>query len=126
MHLDESPVRIVLSSADARFPFFEHWEIVQKSKSDIHIFLIGRGEAKMPIRALEEVIEKARVGGKRMYSRALHKLASIAGISHKLADIMLKDKQDKDYRKYREILPMSMDFQSLLTLAKIMEERNEI
>lgn len=126
LKLEDSPVKLVLSSSDAKFPFFEHWEIVQKSESDIHIILVGKGEVKMPIRILEEVIQKARISDNRLYSRALHNLAEIAAISHKLADILLKDKSDKNYQRYKEILPMGMDFPSLLTLAKIVEDRDEV
>jgi len=53
-------------------------------------------------------------------------LADIAKLSEKLAEVTLQDKSDKYYMRYKEILPMGMDFSSLLTLAKIMGDQNEI
>ncbi len=125
-HLNDSPLKLSISCSNAKFPFFEHWEILQKPKNDVHITLIDKGEVKTSIINLEEILIRAQQMKTRANIRALHKLAEIAKLSEKLAEVALKDKSDKDYKTYKEIFPMGMDFNSLLTLAKIMEDQYEV
>ena len=123
--INSSPLKISISCSNAKFPFFEHWEILQEPKSDVHITLIDEGKVKANIKSLEEILIRSQYVSKASIG-ALHKLANIAKLSEKLAQVALKDKSDKDYKTYKDILPMGMDFNSLLTFAKIMEDQYEV
>jgi len=57
---------------------------------------------------------------------ALHNLAEIAKISESLAKLKFKDRSDKKdywtYKKLEENLANLMDFRSILTFAKLLED----
>jgi hypothetical protein len=60
--------------------------------------------------------------GKR---RALHRLREIAQTSRALAELVLGDKQDRDsasYEKLRQILPLGLHFEDLVTLTNLAED----
>lgn len=123
--INSSPLKLSISCSNAKFPFFEHWEILREPKTDVHITLIDKGEIKANIKNLEEILIRSQYVTKTSIG-ALHKLADIAKLSEKLAEVALKDKSDKDYMTYKDILPMGMAFNSLLTFAKIMEDQYEV
>lgn len=124
--LNSSPLKLSISCSRSKFPFFEHWELLRKPASDIHITLINKGEVITNVKSLDEILIRAGHAKDKSNIRALHKLAEIAKLSETLASIALQDKSNKDYNRYREILPMGMGFNSLLTLTKILEDQNEV
>jgi len=115
-----SPVRLGISTSAAKFPFFEHWRLLENQEEDVLVHLTGRGELRASMKALPEVLTVAAMPNRS----ALHKLAEVAKISEDLAKLKMHNREDSDqasYRRLRErLLPFGMDYQSLLTLAKIL------
>ncbi len=91
--------------------------------SEIHIGLIGRGEIKATLSNVESLLTTREATFRKS---ALHNLAEIARISESLARLRFEDRSERaDYNTYRNLnrlLPMGLDFRSILTLAKILEE----
>ena len=114
-----SPIRIGISSSIAKFPFFEHWRVLDQFEDAVFLHLVGHGDLKCSLKALPNVLSIAQMPGKS----ALHKLAEVATISEQLAKIKMSDRQDRDSRIYRELreklLPYGLSHRSLITLARI-------
>jgi len=119
-----SPVKLGVSGSGAKFPFFEHWQILRRPKSDVYVSLIDKGEMLMDVKHLPEIIACCKHGELPKVKRKLFHLAKIAEMSEKLAEVTLKS--DRDFEKIKNILPMGLDFQSILTLAKLLGDRDEI
>lgn len=117
-----SPIRLSLVTADSKYPFFEVWDIIENGKEDILVALIGRGQMKTTLSNLE-TLTTIYDKGYEFKKSALEKLARIAEISERLAQLTAQDKSDKDYQTYEQMTHLGLDFQSLLTFAKIMEDR---
>jgi len=63
----------------------------------------------------------------RYRKSAFYKLAEISKLSEKLAEIKFNDRSEKaDFENYdilkRNLLPIGMDFSSILTFIKLLEE----
>jgi hypothetical protein len=117
-----SPIQISIVAANSKYPFFEIWDMMANAKNDIFVVLVGRGQMKVKISDIELLI-RAYEEGYEFPKSALEKLAKVAEISEKLAQLMAKDKSDKDYKTYEKMEHLGLDFRSLLTFAKIMEDR---
>ena len=122
--IGSSPLRLTIVGAGSKFPFFEVWRIIEDSDEDINISLIGHGA---PIKTKNKALEQMLLAEKPYYRKsALHNLAEIARISESLAKLKFKDRSDrKDYSTYRileENLANLMDFRSILTFAKLLED----
>lgn len=119
LELDRSPLRLGLSCSAAKFPFFEHWRMLEKPPSDVFVNLVGQGRVKAPLRALPYLVRVANLPHKH----ALHNLAEVAKISESLARLKMHDRADAGSGTYRQLredfLPLGLDYQSVLTLAKI-------
>ena len=122
--ISQSPIRLQISSSNAKFPFFEHWRILQSTQNyDVYINLVQKGEMKAFLKAVPEILARALP----FRRRALHSLAEVAKISEQLAKVKFHDRTDRrDYKAYREIedtlFPMGMGYGDILTLAKIVED----
>jgi hypothetical protein len=118
----ESPVKVSIACCSSKFPFFEVWKILEAAGSSLQISVVGHGRLQTAFPHLE-VILAASEGSYR--KGALHKLAEVAKLSEKLAELKFADKRDTtgDSRTYeslrRTLLPLGMDFQSILTFAKM-------
>lgn len=114
-----SPLKISIVCANAKFPFFEVWRMMEKPQEDIFVSLTGRGVMRAPIRALGSIVEVANIPYRKS---ALHKLAKIEETSRTLAELTFQDKRDKDYFTYSRLgtnLRSILDFPSILTFAKL-------
>lgn len=114
-----SPVRLGISCSAAKFPFFQHWRLLEELEEDVLVHLTGRGEMRASLRALPEILTVAAMPNRS----ALHNLAEVAKISEHLARLKMRDGEDADgvsYRRLRErLLPFGLTHRGLLTLAKI-------
>ena len=119
-----SPLKLAIVGAGSKFPFFEVWRNIEDSDEDINISLIGHGA---PIKTKNRALKQMLLADKPYYRKsALHNLAEIAKISEPLAKLKFKHRSDrKDYPTYKSLeenLANLMDFSSILTFAKLLED----
>jgi len=125
--IENCPILFNLAYANIKFPFFEIWKILNTSKEEVNIFLVGQGEINTKAKFIEEIL----IASSAKYNKSsLHKLAEISKIYEILAQLQFKDKMNRrDYPTYnllnKNLLPLGMDFKSILTFAKILEISNE-
>ena len=122
--IEKSPLRLTIVGAGSKFPFFEVWRLIEQSDEDVNISLIGHGA---PIKTKNRALEQILLADKPYYRKsALHNLAEIAKISESLAKLKFKDRSDrKDYPTYKSLeenLANLMDYRSILTFAKLLED----
>jgi len=116
----ECPVRLAISVSTIRHPFFSHWQFLEAPGAEVSAQVVGSGLALVSSRHLGDVLS-ALGGGRRA---ALHRLREIARTSKALAELVLGDKFDRysrDFARLRQLLPLGLDFESLLTLTKLGE-----
>lgn len=117
-----SPIRVAVSCSHARFPFFQHWRLMQAGieRADVYVNVVGKGEINASLEALAPLLLKADFRQKR----AFHTLAEIGKVSEQLARLKMHFRGDKDHQTYKslreDLLPLGLSYQSILTLAKIM------
>jgi hypothetical protein len=117
----ENPIRLGLTCSDAKFPFFEHWQLLQLPRSDVHVTLIEKGEMAADLKTLKQILQITQQAELPKIKGMLENLAQIAHLSEKLAKTSLMS--DRDYERIKRILPMGMEFRHILTLAKILGDR---
>ncbi len=119
LELDTAPLRLAISIAPARHLFFVNWRFLERSRTPVAVQLIGSGQAEIPLDHLEALARVVRQAGRH----AFHRLRSIARTSKALAEVMLGDSHagDRAMAELRGILPLGMDFESLMTLANLAE-----
>jgi hypothetical protein len=119
----DNPIKVSICFSKAKYPFFEIWGDIKEQTSDLQINLIGKGSIKTTYKYIEEML---MAKNKSYRKSALHNLAEIAKISEKLAEIKFNDRTERsDFYSYealkRHLLPIGMDFRSILTFAKLLE-----
>lgn len=119
--IQQPPFRLAVSAGPVRFPFGEHWRLLQKAGDDITVFLIGAGRLACSLAAVPEVISLARE--QRHPRRGLHRLADIAAQSSALAQVALKDRAERDLAGIASRLhDLGLDFQSMAVLSRLSKE----
>lgn len=119
--LNVAPVRLGLSISAVKHPFFVHWRYLENPKVAVGIQVIGGGTAEIPLNRLGDILQAVGRGERG----AFHRLRQIAQTSKSLADLVLSDRQDRDGQTFGElkrILPLGVDFESLVTLANLAEQ----
>lgn len=118
----ESPIKVCMVYCRSKFPFFEVWKKIEEQIGNLHISLIGHGDIETSFNHLDDIL----LAGTSSYRKgALYKLAEISKISERLAELKFQDRSEKgDFESYealkRRLLPLGMDFSSLLTFAKLL------
>jgi len=113
----ESPIKLGIVCSSIKYPFLESWRILSDLKYDTHVSVSGKGEIKLNLSQLTSFLEiNARD------KALLYKLTAVSEISEKLAEIVLYDRSDRDYRKYKPLRDAikKFGFKNILTYAKIM------
>ncbi|RLI48930.1 MAG: hypothetical protein DRP09_21070 [Candidatus Thorarchaeota archaeon] len=112
-----SSIKLGVVCSNIKYPFLESWRILSDLKYDVHVCVIGKGEIRLNMEQLTPFLE-IKVKNKAL----IHKLVAMSEISEKLAEIMLYDRADRDYRKYKPLRDAIRKFgyQNILTYAKIM------
>jgi len=113
----ESPIKLGIVCSSIKYPFLESWRTLSDLKYETHVSVIGKGEINLNVSQLTSFLEiDARD------KALLYKLTAVSGISEKLAEIVLYDRSDRDYRKYKPLRDAvkNFGFQNILTYAKIM------
>jgi hypothetical protein len=120
--VDVSPIDMCVVLSRPKFPFFEVWRIMEAQTTPLQISLIGHGTIHSTLKYLDEIL----LAGIAPYRKsALHKLAEISKISERMAELKLHDRSERaDFSTYealkRNLLPLGMDFSSLLTFSKLL------
>ncbi len=121
------PVRMAMSVGPVKHPFSSHWRFLQEPDNDVQVLIIGSGTATLPACRLDQILQ---VMG-REERRAAHRLREIAKTSKALAQLVLTheaasgQRHSQAYRKLSQILPLGLDFESLLVLAELAEPSGE-
>jgi|GEM_PF-3294205 len=114
------PLRLAISVSGVKFPFSEHWRIIQEEHGDILVNVVGKGQMRAPLGSLPILIET----GKPSHRSALHNLVEVARVSEALARVYVEDRER--YQEYQPLLdrmrPLGMTYASLLSYAKILED----
>jgi hypothetical protein len=116
-----SPIRLAVSVSPYKHPFFVHLRHLEGATADISVQLVGSGTANVALPFLAETLAAVE----RNKRRALHCLRGIAQTSRALAEVALRDRQDRDQADFAHLarlLPDKVDFQSLLTLTNLKED----
>ncbi len=120
----DNPMKVSLSFCYSKHPFFEIWREIKEQTSDLQINLVGKGSIKTTYKYIDDMLLAKNENYRKS---SLHNLAEIAKISEKLAEIKFNDRTEKnDFYSYealkRHLLPVGMDFRSILTFVKMLEE----
>ena len=112
-----APFQISISVSGVKFPFSEHWRIIQEADADILLNIIGKGQVRAPLASVPILMDASRSGNRK----ALHSLAEVAKVSEALAQVYAEDKGE--YQSLiKQMRPLGMTYDSLLTYAKILED----
>ena len=122
--LMDGPIKVSITSCNSKFPFFEIWKNIEAQISNLQISLIGRGKIETSLMYLDQLL----LASEKSYRKsALYKLAQVSKLSEKLAELKFNDSSEKaDFKSYevlkRNLLPLGMDFEGILTFAKLVED----
>jgi len=121
---DQNPVqpfRLAVSVSGVKFPFSEHWRMMQEETVDVFVNVIGRRPVRAHLASLPILIEAGRPG----HRTALHNLAEVAKVSEALAEVYAQNKGEKHYNEYQDIIskmrPLGMTYESLVAYANLLE-----
>ena len=118
----QCPLGLSIVQSGIKLPVFEVWRLIENPLDEISIHIVGSGRLKTKMANLPQLVAAT---GARFRKNALQKLAEVAKISEALARLEFERKDDRDSPTYQTIrkfaLPMGLDFQSILTLAKILK-----
>lgn len=112
-----SPLKLSIVGSDIKFPFLEIWRLLQDTRSEINVQLIGKGYIGLKMKDLS-VFLKTKTDNKAL----LYKLVKLSEISPKLAKITLSDRLDRDFYSYTDLrlAVEKFGFENILTYAKMM------
>jgi hypothetical protein len=118
--MSNSPIKLSVTCANVKFPFIWNWKLLEKPKEEVNMHLIGKGEMNLKMKQLDELFN-IRLPSRKL----LIDLSKAAGISKKLAWVMLNDKGERRaYREFdgfrRAIISSGIDYDSILVFAKMM------
>ncbi len=115
------PFRLAVSVSGVKFPFSEHWRIMQADMDDVLINVVGRRPVRAPLASLPILIE----AGQSSRRAALHNLAEVAKVSESLAEVYAQNKGEKHYNEYQDLIskmrPLGMTYESLVAYANLLE-----
>jgi len=116
-----APFQMSMSVSGVKFPFSEHWRIMQEAEADVLINIMGKGQVRVPLTSMPILVEAGQSGNRR----ALHNLAEVAKVSEALAQVYTEEKGEDHFQQYQSLIkqmrPLGMTYDSLLTYAKILE-----
>ena len=121
----DCPIRLGLSISNVKHPFFSHWRFLERPSDAISVQIVSSGTASVRAQNLGDILGLLNVPDNRK-RRAFHRLREIAETSRSLAELVLNDIGDRnshEYQKLREILPMKLDYESMMTLINLAEEQ---
>ncbi len=102
--LEECPVRISISIANVKHPFFEHWRFVQTASNVINVQLVGRAQLHLSIAQYDEL--KTLPIRRREVSTFLHRVATVEAETR--SRILPQVEFMQDERKLPENIAMAL------------------
>jgi hypothetical protein len=115
------PIRLAISVSPVKHPFFVHWRFLEEPFAEVALQVVGSGRAGVSLQHLSAVLDS--LGHSKR--GALHRLNDISRTSPALAELVLKNYDDRDGESFQKISPLlrdKIDFQSLLTLTNLAED----
>ncbi len=116
-----APFRLCVSVSGARFPFSEHWRVMQAEGQDILVNVVGRGQICLPLGSLPFLI----AAGQPRNRKVLHDLAEVARMSEALARVYMNEKGRGHDRQYQWLVPdmepLGLTYEGLVTYAGMLE-----
>ena len=119
--LSEPPFRFAISLGPVRFPFGEHWRLLQEAHDEVTISLVGSGALTCRLDVMPQLLSLAKQAGAS--GRGLHRLADLAAESPALAKVALADRAERDLAGVAPRLrQLGLDFESMATFARLTKE----
>ncbi|RLG16578.1 hypothetical protein DRN69_00515 [Candidatus Pacearchaeota archaeon] len=130
---EESPIKLVISYSNVKFPFFEHWKYLEEPKKDIDVILIGKykGYSSINLKQLDSVIKLSRILEDKLkgmkIKASLYRLIEISEYSEELAQRLIIGDEEfvKHFPELQQILARELSLKDILTYVKILEEEYE-
>jgi len=114
---DLAPISVGIVVAPAKYPFSVGWKLLEGEEAPIFVEVVGSGRARIPPSRLGDLLDLVRRADRRAY----HRLREIARTSKALAELVLQDRDDRGLSSLSRILPLGLDFESLVTIANLAE-----
>jgi hypothetical protein len=115
------PFRVAIVVGSIRFPFGEHWRLLQQALNEVTVYLIGSGRLICRLEAVPELLFLAGERGEA--KRGLHRLAGLAAQSMALAKVALTDREERDLAGIAPRLQRAgLDFESMAAFARLTSE----
>lgn len=119
--LPEPPFRFAISLGPIRFPFGEHWRLLQQARHEVTVSLVGSGRLTCRLDAVPQLLSLANEKGAPR--RGLHRLADLAAESAALAKVALADREERDLAGIAPCLQqLGLDFESMAAFARLTKE----
>ena len=119
--LPKPPFRFAISVGPVRFPFGEHWRLLQEAHDEVTVNLVGNGRLACQLEAVPELLSLAKQAGAPR--GGLHRLADLAAQSAALARVALADREERDLAGIAPRLrQLGLDFESMATFARLTKE----
>lgn len=117
--MSKPPFRFAVSLAPVRFPFGEHWRLLQQADSEVAVYLPGVGKLVCRLEVTPYIAQEQRSG----FRRGVFRLADLATQSQALARVALQDREEHDLADVASSLSrLGMDFESMATFARLLRE----
>ena len=111
----KSPIRLAITISGVKFPFLEHWRLLNNSEKEISVIFVTGGQLSMNVDKLDELLNKT-IKIILPNRTLLHRLSDMANVSEALARIELFEHEEKLR------LPADIDFESIKALVKILDD----
>ncbi len=116
--VDRPPFWFVISVGPVRFPFGEHWRLLQQPQGEVTTYLVGSGRLTCRLQSVPGLLSVARESGAPR--RGLHRFADLAGQSPVLAKVVLADREERDLAGIAPRLQqLGLDFESMATFTRL-------
>jgi len=114
---NDPPLQASIIASNVKFPFSETWRLLHDVKNEVNIHLINKGAICLKVKDVEDFL-RISLPSKTL----LHKIARIDDMSPKLGKIILHDRMDRDFWRYKGIREAIERYghQNVLTYAKMM------
>lgn len=113
--IDDSPIKLCISSSHVKFPFFEHWRYINYPKFDINIYIAMRDKIEIKLKQLDELLSLPLEN-----KRKLEELVLVSEKSQELAFMQIFSKDGiKNYPELQKALGKGFTLSDLLTYVKI-------
>jgi len=117
------PIRLSVTCANAKFPFFKHWQLLDNPKKSINIHLINRASLEINFSQLQ-LLQKVNL---KNVSTFLHKLVQIERRtkSRLMVEMTMIKERKRLGELYQYFMTQELSSKDILGYYKILGERDE-